>query len=393
MNANPLPAPETHALAHSARLVQHIRAEIAAAGTIPFSRYMELALYAPGLGYYSAGASKFGEDGDFITAPELGPLFAQCVATAVAPVLRALAGETVFFELGGGSGAFACDLMHALMQCDALPTRYEILEPSADLRQRQRQRVGATLAPELAARVHWRDVPPEQAWRGVLFANEVLDALPTPRFQLRDGEVLEVHVIGTDDDSFSETLRPADAMLSGAVRHLEHYLDAAFAEGYRSEVLPQLPYWIQAIGGLLHEGVMLFADYGYPRSEYYLPERSDGTLVCHYRHRAHADPYRLPGLQDLTAFVDFTALAEAGCGAGFDFAGYCSQASFLLGNGLSEHLQAAQSLPDVERYRLTNAAKRLTLPGEMGERFQLMGFARGVDFSGAFAMGDLSQRL
>lgn len=388
-----LPLPEPHVQAHSARLARHIRAEIAAGGTIPFSRYMELALYAPGLGYYSAGASKFGEAGDFITAPELGPLFAQCVASAVAPVLRALGGGAMFFELGGGSGAFACDVLQAMAERDALPTRYEILEPSADLRQRQRQRVSTTLAPELAARVHWRDAPPEQPWRGVLFANEVLDALPTPRFQLRDGEVLEVHVACADDGRFIEALRPADALLGSAVRHAERYLEAPFADGYRSELLPQLPYWIQAIGGLLHDGVMLFTDYGYPRREYYLPERRDGTLVCHYRHRAHADPYLLPGLQDLTAFVDFTALAEAGCGAGFDFSGYCSQASFLLGNGLSEYVQSAQHLPEVERYRLTTAAKRLTLPGEMGERFQVMGFARGVDFSGAFAMGDLSRRL
>lgn len=393
MNATPFPAPEPHALAHSAILARHIRAEIAAGGTIPFSRYMELALYAPGLGYYSAGASKFGEDGDFITAPELGPLFAQCVATAVAPVLHTLADDTVFFELGGGSGAFACDVLQALAERDALPTRYEILEPSADLRQRQRQRVSTTLTPGLAARVHWLDAPPQQPWRGVLFANEVLDALPTPRFQLRGGEVLEVHVACAEDGQFIDALRPADALLSGAVRHVERTLDVPFAEGYRSELLPQLPYWIQAIGGLLHDGVMLFADYGYPRREYYLPERCEGTLVCHYRHRAHADPYRLPGLQDLTAFVDFTALAEAGCGAGFDFSGYCSQASFLLGNGLTEYVQRAQHLPEVERYRLSTAAKRLTLPGEMGERFQVMGFERGADFSAAFALGDLSRRL
>lgn len=393
MNTHSLPTPEAHALAHSARLANHIRAQIAASGTIAFSRYMELALYAPGLGYYSAGASKFGADGDFITAPELGPLFAQCVANALAPVLRALAGETVFFELGGGSGAFACDVLQALAQLDALPTRYEILEPSADLRQRQRQRVATTLTAELAARVQWRDAPPEQPWRGVLFANEVLDALPTPRFQLRDGEVHEVHVACAADGQFIDTLCPADAMLGNAVRHIADYLDAPFAEGYRSEVLPQLPYWIQAIAGLLQEGVLLFADYGYPRGEYYLPERRDGTLVCHYRHRAHADPYLLPGLQDLTAFVDFTALAEAGCAAGFDFAGYCSQASFLLGNGLGEQLQAAQHLPEVQRYRLSTQAKRLTLPGEMGERFQFMGFTRGVDFSTAFTLGDLSRRL
>jgi len=178
------------------------------------------------------------------------------------------------------------------------------------------------------------------------------------------------------------------------VRHVERQLDAPFADGYRSELLPQLPYWIQAVGGLLKEGAMLFVDYGYPRREYYLPERRDGTLVCHYRHRAHDDPFYLPGLQDLTAFVDFTALAEAGVHAGFDFSGYCAQTSFLIGNGLQQRLQVIETITDeVERYRRHQEIKKLTLPGEMGERFQAMGFQRGVDFRAAFAAGDLSRRL
>lgn len=392
MSSTALPEPDSDSLAHSERLVRRIREDIASHGAIPFWRYMELALYAPGLGYYSAGARKFGTAGDFVTAPELGPLFAQCVAQAVAPILRALGDDAVFFELGGGSGAFACDLLLRLQQLDALPARYEMLEPSADLRQRQGERI-AGLPPELAARVHWRDAPPEHDWRGVLFANEVLDALPTPRFAIEAGEVMEEHVVWSADARFVSVLRPADALLGGAVRRIEHALAQPFAHGYRSELLPQLPYWIQAVGGLLREGAMLFVDYGYPRAEYYLPERDGGTLVCHYRHRAHADPYVLTGLQDLTAFVDFTALAEAGCGAGFDLAGYSSQANFLLANGLTERLQEAQSLPERERHRLTLAAKRLTLPGEMGERFQVMGFERGVDLAAAFGFGDLSHRL
>lgn len=392
MSLSALPEPDAIARAHSERLVRRIRDDIARHGAIPFWRYMELALYAPGLGYYSAGARKFGSEGDFVTSPELGPLFAQCVAQAVAPILRGLGADAVFFELGGGSGAFACDLLAHLQRLDALPARYEMLEPSADLRQRQAERIAA-LAPELAARVQWRDAPPEHDWRGVLFANEVLDALPTPRFAIEAGEVMEEHVVWSGDGRFMSVLRPADALLGGAVRRVEQALQAPFAHGYRSELLPQLPYWVQAVGGLLREGAMLFVDYGYPRTEYYLPERRDGTLVCHYRHRAHADPFALPGLQDLTAFVDFTALAEAGCGAGFDLAGYCSQASFLLGNGLAERLEEAQALPERERHQLTLAAKRMTLPGEMGERFQVMGFERGVDLAAAFGFGELSHRL
>jgi SAM-dependent MidA family methyltransferase len=246
----------------------------------------------------------------------------------------------------------------------------------------------------LFARCHWCDGPPESPWRGVLFANEVLDALPTPRFSIHDGEVFEEVVVLAADGSFLRVDQPADALLHSAVRHLERDVEAPFAEGYRSEVLPQLPYWIQAVGGLIAEGAMLFVDYGYPRREFYLPERRDGTLVCHYRHRAHDDPFFLPGLQDLTAFVDFTALAEAGIHAGFELAGYCAQASFLIGNGLAARLEAIETVGDeAERYRRHQEVKRLTLPGEMGERFQAMGFQRGVDFRSRFLVGDLTRRL
>lgn len=395
MDADRLPEPDDDARAHSDRLGAAIRAQIGAArGAIPFSRYMELALYAPGLGYYSAGARKFGAEGDFITSPGLGPVFAHCVARAIAPVLRGLGGETTVFELGGGNGDFAADALAMLARLDALPTRYWMLEPSADLRERQQARLGERLPPELFARLHWLDGPPELEWRGVLFANEVLDALPTPRFAIREGEVYEEHVVVDATGALARVDQPADALLLAAVRHVERDTEAPLPEGYRSEILPQLPYWVQAVGGLLREGAMLFCDYGYPRREYYAHERSDGTLVCHYRHRAHGDPFFLPGLQDLTAFVDFTALAEAGINAGFDFAGYCSQASFLLANGLQDALVEIEAEADeAARYRRHQQVKRLTLPGEMGERFQFMGFQRGADLRPAFALGDLSRRL
>jgi SAM-dependent MidA family methyltransferase len=388
-----LPDPGPDALAHSARLVAAIRADIrASGGSIPFSRYMELALYAPGLGYYSAGATKFGAAGDFVTAPELGSLFAQCIAEAVSPVLRGLGAGSEFVELGGGSGAFAQDVLLALAARNALPAAYRILEPSADLRERQRERLQGALPPPVMARVHWIDRPADDEWRGVLFANEVLDALPTTRFTLLDGEVMEEHVVAGAEGAFDIRMRPADALVAGAVRHLERTLGEPFADGYRSEVLPQLPYWMQAVLGSLEAGLALFVDYGYPRGEFYLPERADGTLVCHYRHRAHADPFFLPGLQDLTAFVDFTAVAEAGQGAGFELAGFASQAAFLLNNGLQDRLEA-DAADEIERHRRTNEAKRLTLPGEMGERFKVMGLQRGVDATAQFEFGDQSHRL
>ena len=379
--ASRLPEPGPDERAHSRRLLQLLQAQIASQGPISFAQYMERCLYAPGLGYYSAGKTKFGEAGDFVTAPELGGLFAQCVANAVQPALATFGGEADFLELGGGSGAFAEAVLRALEAAGTLPRRYLILEPSADLRERQRERLAAALPAGLGARVAWLDRPPEEAWRGVLFANEVIDALPTTRFTLRAGEVYEEHVALDGEGRLARTDRPADALVAGAVRHLERDLGRPFGDGYRSEVLPQLPYWMQAVAGALEAGVMLFVDYGYVRREYYLPERSDGTLMAHYRHYAHADPFHLPGLNDLTASVDFTALAEAGNSAGFGVAAYLPQAQFLLASGLQAAFEAAyaQAGDDLARHRLAQEVRRLTLPEQMGERFQAMLLARGLD--------------
>jgi SAM-dependent MidA family methyltransferase len=388
--------PDADALAHSERLRAVLQEQvIAAGGAIPFSRFMELALYAPGLGYYSAGSRKFGPGGDFVTAPELGPLFAATVADALAPVLQQIGPEAVLLELGGGSGAFAEVALKRLLALDALPSRYALLEPSADLRERQRERLQKRLPPLLFELVEWLDGPIAQPWNGVLFANEVIDALPTPRFTLRDGEVLEEYVALDGEGRFLRRDRPADVLLSAAVRHVERGLDAPFADGYRSELLAQLPYWLQAVAGGLRQGAMLFIDYGYARGEYYQPQRSTGTLRAFRSHHVGDDPYAHPGLQDLTASVDFTALAEAGTGAGFDFAGYCSQASFLVGNGLMQRLAEAEARAKDEaaRLRLRQEAKQLTMPEAMGERFQAMGFSRDVEFGTAFLAGDLSHRL
>ncbi len=392
---SPLPTPSPDALAHSGRLLDHIRAQVrAGGGSIPFSRYMELALYTPGLGYYSAGARKFGAEGDFVTAPELGPTFARCVADCAAAAFAQLEGPADLLEVGGGSGAFAAAALAHLQALGRAPARYLLLEPSADLRERQYEHLRAALPADLFRRVRWLDGPLEREWQGVLFANEVVDALPTPRFAIHEGEVYEECVALDPDGGLIRIDQPADALLRAAVRHVERDLGAALPEGYRSELLPQLPYWVQAVGGLLRAGLMLFVDYGYPRREYYLPERRDGTLVCHHRHRAHGDPFHLPGLTDITAFVDFTALAEAGLHAGFELAGYCPQAAFLIQNGLPACLADIETIADpVERHHRHNEVKRLTLPGEMGERFQAMAFQRGVDLRARFAAGDLGRRL
>ena len=393
-----LPKPSTDEVAHSARLADAIRHEIAATGPISFARFMERCLYAPGLGYYSAGRLKFGKAGDFVTAPELGSLFAQCVARALAPALRACGGDAVWFELGGGSGAFARDCLLALRELDALPRYYWMLEPSADLRERQRECLRVALPGDLFARCVWLDRPPQHAWSGVLFANEVLDALPITRFTAREGEVFEEHVDANANGAFVCSDRPADPLVAGAVRHLQRRLAREFDDGYRSEVLPQLPWWLEAIAGEQARGAALIVDYGYVRREFYLPERRDGTLICHYRHRAHPDPLILPGLQDITASVDFTALVEAGVGAGFEPVAYAFQSEFLIAAGLDEAFAAARvAAPDeAARYALAQQVKRLTLPGEMGERFQAMLFSRGIDADALFApliAVDRSERL
>ncbi len=394
----PLPPIDPEAQAHSERLRGLIQAVIAeAGGAIPFSRFMELALYAPGLGYYSAGSTKFGRAGDFVTAPELGSLFAECVVESLAPSLRQLGADSVFLEIGGGSGAFAEAAIRHLDALDAMPARYAILEPSADLRERQRDRLRQRLPEALAARVEWLDRPlGEEDWSGVLFANEVIDALPTPRFVIRGGEVMEEGVCVKADGGFATVDVPADALMTAAVRHVERERDEGpFREGYRSELLPHLPYWVQAVMGRMQAGAMLFVDYGYPRREYYAETRDRGTLRAFHRHHVVDDVFARVGLQDITASVDFTALAEAGTGAGFDFAGYCSQAAFLIGNGLEQRLaaQEAAAASETRRYALRRQVQQLTLPTAMGERFQAMGFARGVPFEAAFLAGDLSFRL
>ncbi|GGK15434.1 class I SAM-dependent methyltransferase [Luteimonas terricola] len=392
-----IPPLDPDAQAHSDRLRQLVHAVIAdAGGAIPFSRFMELALYAPGLGYYSAGSTKFGRAGDFVTAPELGSLFAECVAEAFAPALRQLGDAATFLEIGGGSGAFAEAAIGHLAAIDAMPARYAILEPSADLRERQRERLQQRLPEALSARVEWLDRPLDEAWQGVLFANEVIDALPTPRFVIRKGEVLEEGVASAPGGGFTTVEVPADALMSAAVRHVERQRDeGAFPDGYRSELLPQLPYWVQAVMGGMEAGAMLFIDYGYPRREYYAATRGRGTLRAFHRHHVVDDVFARVGLQDITASVDFTALAEAGTGVGFDFAGYCSQAMFLIGNGLEQRLaaQEEQAANDTARYALRRQVQQLTLPTGMGERFQAMGFERGVPFEAAFLGGDLSFRL
>jgi len=370
-----LPKPGADELAHSERLAAVIRAEIAAAGgAIDFARYMELALYAPGLGYYSAGATKFGAAGDFVTAPELGFVFARCLARALAPVLRATRGDVL--ELGPGSGALAAELLLELERLDALPARYRLLERSADLRERQRAML-ARRCPHLHKHAEWLDAPPYEAWRGVLVANEVADALPVRLFALRE-HGLFARAVGVESDGrFAWRELPADVALQAAV---EHALGTAreLPLPYLSEVRPMLAPWFGEVAGTLERGTAFIIDYGYTRQDFYRSERNVGTLRCHYRHRVHDDPLALPGLQDITAWVDFDDVADAAERLGFETRSLASQAQFLLGNGLENVYADAYSnaSEEAERYRLSQEIKRLTLPGQMGDAFKIAAFVK-----------------
>ena len=389
-----LPEPPDELKHLSDSLSSRIRDEIRHHGMIPFSRFMERALYEPGQGYYSAGLHKLGAAGDFVTAPELGSLFAACLARQVAEV-AAILGPFDILEVGAGSGRLAADLLREL-EADRLPGRYLILETSADLRQVQRECI-AGAAPAWLDRVTWLDEPPAADWKGVLIANEVVDALAVERFQAT-GSAIEQLCVTERDGSFGWASRAAPADLEAAVRRLESSVGRAFPAGYRSEVHLQLPSWLELLTGRMRRGLALFIDYGYPRREYYLPERSDGTLMCHYRHRAHDDAFFWPGLQDITAWVDFTALAEAADACGLEVVGYSSQAMFLLGCGLDRVLAARGDGREDVALALNAEARQLTLPGMMGERFQAMGLSRDLG-EGAeqplrgFSLQDLRYRL
>jgi SAM-dependent MidA family methyltransferase len=354
-------------------------------GWIPFSAFMRMALYAPGLGYYAAGANKFGPRGDFFTAPELSPLFGHTLANQFSEVLRATGGSVL--ELGAGTGGLAADILTRLAALDALPDRYAILEPSPDLRERQ-QRGLLRLAPELASRVYWLDRLPGE-WTGVIFGNEVLDALPVEWLARRGNQHLRRGVTLDTADRLAWRDVPLTA---GAYQSA---IDTLFPAGdYESEINPEAEALTATLARMLRRGLLLWIDYGFPAREYYHPQRTMGTLMCHFRQYAHSDPLLLPGLQDITAHVDFSAVARAGLAAGMELAGYTTQAGFLLNCGITDLLQQTGDPATAEYLRHSNAALRLLSPAEMGELFKVVAFTRDVDQPlRGFAQDDRSGRL
>jgi SAM-dependent MidA family methyltransferase len=383
-----LPLPDANASAHSERVVAHLRDAIAAAGGwIPFASYMDLALHAPGLGYYAAGATKLGAAGDFVTAPEMTPLFASALATQVALILSSTRQREIV-EPGAGSGRLAADLLNALAAIDALPSRYAILEPSADLRERQRTTIGHDAAAHLA-RVEWLDALPATI-DGAVVANEVLDALPVHVIARRAGAWQERGVAWDDARSgFMWAERPAQPRVEAlAARRFPPEGD------YLSEINPAAEALVEDIGRRLVAGAAVVIDYGFPAAEYYHPQRDQGTLMCHYRHRTHADPFLWPGLTDITAHVDFTAMAEAGERAGLAVAGFTAQAPFLMGCGILDSLAALGAPDSVAYMKAAGAVQKLLSPAEMGELFKVLALARspGIAWPG-FALADRSHRL
>ncbi|MCW8956669.1 MAG: SAM-dependent methyltransferase [Gammaproteobacteria bacterium] len=374
MLALELPEPTKDEKQHSTKLVARIIQEIdQSAAYINFAEYMQLALYSPGLGYYAAGQQKFGEAGDFITAPELSPLFAQTLALSICQILAAMDRACVI-EFGAGSGVLACGLLSELDRLGRLPEKYLIIELSAELKQRQQQQIKQQV-PHLLERVQWLDSLPEQSMNAVVIANEVLDAMPVRRFIKQGDKICD---LGVSHEAGQLHLITTEATedLQQAVVAIESDLDRVFADSYQSEVNLNIGPWLRSIYDMLDTGVALLIDYGYPRSEYYLPERNMGTSMCYYRHRTHDNPLWYPGLQDITAFVDFSAVAQHAQAAGFELYGYTSQGNFLMDSGLPQIVDAQFSGDSRQQLQLVQQVKTLTLPTEMGERFKVMGLSK-----------------
>ena len=381
----PLPTPSPEAAQHSARLVEFIRRDIAAqGGWISFARYMELALYASGLGYYTAGAHKFGAAGDFITAPELSPLFGRTVARQVAEIMAHSAPHIL--ELGAGSGKLAADMLAELEQLGSLPDSYAILEVSADLRARQQALMRERL-PHLMDRMHWLDTLPEK-FSGAIIANEVLDALPVHLVHWRDSALTERGVVVSDNSFIWQERAIIDAALLHAAQQIK------VPDDYVSEICLAARGLINSLAQRLEQGAMLFIDYGFGAREFYHPQRGSGTLMCHYRHHAHDDPFFLPGLQDITAHVNFSDIAECGIDASLELMGYTSQAFFLINCGITGLLQDTSPENLRDYLPLSAQLQKLTSPAEMGELFKVI--ALGKSMSNplcGFARGDLTRSL
>lgn len=387
-----LPVPTRALQAQSVELCQLISQEIChePSAAISFQRFMELALYTPKLGYYTADLDKFGKAGDFVTAPEISPLFARCIGRQCQQVFSHL-GQGDIFEIGAGTGQLAIDLLLFLEQQQSLPKSYKIFEISPTLKQRQQQRLQQHI-PHLFSLIEWLDEWPALSIRGIILANEVVDALPVQQFFWTEEKIQEVHVAYEKDRFIYHLFSAADNALENQLIQIK---SSYFPEVkiYQSEVRGGLQAWVDKLSDTLEQGLALIIDYGFPVQEYYHPDRINGTLMCYYQHRAHADPLSLVGLQDITASVDFSCLARAAIQSGLHVAGFTSQAAFLLNNDLlplTEKCYDELCTIDVNRQ-----VRLLTSPSEMGELIKVMGLTRNCEFLplNGFKLYDKRMRL
>lgn len=367
-----LPPPPPEAADHSRLVAERIAQEIVTAGEwIPFSRFMELALYEPGLGYYSAGARKFGAAGDFVTAPEISPMFGKCLGLQARQVLEKVGGDIL--ELGPGSGALAADLFNDLKEQGKLPDRYLLLEVSPDLRERQRALL-AQRFPDDIGRFVWLDELPSRI-RGLVVANEVLDVVPFALVFRHGEEILERGVILSEAGFAWDDARIPEGEL---LRRARSVLPPGNYD-YLTEINLAAEALVRTVSKNLEAGAAIFIDYGFPAREYYHPQRSMGTLRCHYRHRFHGDPFFLPGLQDITAHVDFTAMGDAAESGGAEVIGFTTQAYFLISSGLAALVSGGDPNMTLSRLKATSAVHRLISPSEMGELFKVLAVGKGMD--------------
>jgi SAM-dependent MidA family methyltransferase len=388
-----LPVPDAEGRRHSEAVTAHVAALIGArGGWIPFADYVREVLYAPGLGYYAAGAHKLGAGGDFTTAPEISDLFSATVAAQFAQVLAQTGGSVL--EFGPGSGRLAAVALRELGRAGRLPEEYLLLEVSADLRARQRATIARLAGEPALARVRWLERLPAD-FTGVVFANELLDALPFERFVVT-ARGLERLGVALQDGRFAWRTGPADARFSaerGRVPGCGGDAAAALPEGYAGELGVAVAPWIRSVADSLRRGVLLLLDYGLPRGQYYHPQRMAGTLRCHYRHLAHDDPFSYPGLTDITAWVDFTRVAEAAVESRLEVAGFATQAAFLLAAGIEARVTEAGVATPAAEVERAHALRRLLLPGEMGEAVKAIALARDADPPSGFALQDLRGSL
>jgi SAM-dependent MidA family methyltransferase len=392
-----LPEPDAESKQRSLLLCDRVRSACNRSdGSVRFSDFMDIALYEPGLGYYSGGLKKFGEKGDFITSPEVSPLFGQCLANQLAEVLanfeKVNNDKSYVIEFGAGSGILAVDILLRLEQLEILPEKYFILELSSELKQRQKATIKEKI-PHLLMCVQWLNHLPEKLTNVVVVANEVLDAMPVECFRVTDNKI-ETLMVAIENDELVSRYVPAAVEVIDKVSTIQQRSEVTLPTGYCSEYNPAISAWLAGIASEVEHLVILLIDYGYNEREYYHADRDHGTLMCYYQHRAHDDFFWWPGLQDITAFVNFTDVAYSAVDLAMDVSGYTTQAAFLLGNGLAE-LHESQVTDDIkQQITLSQQIKTLSLPSEMGDKFKVMALTKNYEEPlVGFSMLDLRNRL